>query len=131
VDFAERAFAGEKDKFAAFFQGDIGGAGNERIAESHANGGERFHATGRDDHAVRFERAAGNWRRLVVVMIDGGGQRFDLREREGGFVSNGGAGPLTDDEMCLYTEFTQRFQRADAEDGPGRAGDAHDKSHLG
>ena len=46
-----------------------------------ANGSQRFHAARRNDHAVGFERTARNGRGLVFVMIDDGGQAFNLRQR--------------------------------------------------
>jgi hypothetical protein len=55
VDGAEGHFAVADDEFAALFEGDGGGAGDEVVAQAVGHGGEGVAGAGDDDHAIMKE----------------------------------------------------------------------------
>ena len=65
-DEAQGHFAVDDDEAAAFFEGDLDGAGDEVVAEAVGEFGEFVAGAGDDDHGVGFEGAGG----------DAGGQRL-------------------------------------------------------
>lgn len=76
MDAIEGRFADAEDERAALFEGDIGGAGDERVGEAEGDGSERAHGAWEDDHAVGGVAAAGNGRADIGVgVLDGFGWR--------------------------------------------------------
>jgi len=60
LDKAQGHFAVDEDEFAAFLQADVGGAGDEVVADAVGDFGEFVIRAGDDDHAVGFEGAGGD-----------------------------------------------------------------------
>lgn len=74
VDAVEGRFAHAEDERAALFEGDVGGAGDERIGKTESDGGECAHGAGENDHAGGGMAAAGDGRADVGVgVLDGFG----------------------------------------------------------
>jgi len=86
---------------------NVGGSADEAIAKAGANGGKRFHAAWGDDHPIGLKRAARKGRGLVVRMMNGGRDTFQLFEGHGGLVRDRGARPLTKNQVRFDTEELQ------------------------
>jgi len=73
-DDVHRHLAGDENEVSALFQADVGGAGEEVVADAVGDAAGAAHATGDDDHAVVAEGAGGGRGEVVF-----GVQEFDLR----------------------------------------------------
>ena len=77
----KRCFPRDQDKSTAFLERDVGGAGDQVVAEADPDGAQRLHAARADDHAVGAERATGDARGKITGTVGVRGQRPDLRRR--------------------------------------------------
>ena len=70
--------ANAKNQLAAFLEHDIGGAGDEVVADAIGDGGERAHGAGNDDHGVDVVAAGSDGGANIFV-----GDGFDFLVKRG------------------------------------------------
>ncbi len=140
MNAVERGFAHAEDEGTALFEGDVGGAGDERIGKAVGDGGECAHGARQDDHAAGGMAAAGDGGADVEVGVQNG---LYGRGAEELFEQVGAAG-----EAEFFGEDAERvlrgyevdasdagvgFEGAEefaAEDCSGCAGDGNGDLHL-
>jgi len=76
VDAVKRRLADAEEERTALFEGDVGGALDERGGKAVGDSGERSHGAGKDDHRVRGVGAGGDVGAdvFVGVLLDLGGR---------------------------------------------------------
>ena len=80
VDAVEGCFADAEDERSAFFESDIGGAGDERVGEAEGDSSECAHGAWEDNHAVGRMAAAGDGRADIGVGVLDGFRRNGTEE---------------------------------------------------
>ena len=81
VPDVQRRLAHEGEERPALLERHVPGPGDQGVGVAARERGERLDRAGRDDHAGRAERAAGDRGADVAVVVDEVGQRLDLRAR--------------------------------------------------
>lgn len=85
----ERGFARHQHEAAALFEGNVGGAGEQVVAQAVGDCGEAAHGAGSHQHAGGFKRAAGNGGAKVADGVHHVGQRGNIFDAVRGFVAAG------------------------------------------
>lgn len=89
VGEVERGFARHQHEAAALFESNVGGSGEQVVAQAVGNGGEAAHGAGGHQHAGGFKRAAGNGGAEVADGVHHVGQRGNIFDAVCGFVAAG------------------------------------------
>ena len=89
VGEVERGFARHQHEAAALFEGNVGGAGEQVVAQAVGDGGEAAHGAGGHQHPGGFKRAAGNGGAKVADGVHHVGQHGNIFDAVCGFVSAG------------------------------------------
>lgn len=141
VDEGEGGFSVGDDEGSSFFEGDLGGAGEEVGARAGGDGCEGVGGAGEDDHAVVDEGSGGDDgadvfvgvtddARVVLVGVFGGGEaREEGGEVEVGdvhFVGEESAAEVGDDEVDGVAAGEEEVEESDGVGGAGGAGDGED-----
>ena len=101
VGEVERGFAHHQHEAAAFFEGDVGGTGEQVVGKTVGDGGQRAHGAGGDNHAVHGKRAAGHGRAEVADSVDGVGETVDVVFAVGRFEGAGEFGAFADNQVAF------------------------------
>ena len=126
----QRRLAHQQHQLPALLEDDIGGAVHEVLAVAIGDAGERAHRAGDDHHALGEEGARRDRRTHVALAVDDARERSHLLDGVVGLMLDGALRPLADDEMGFDIGLLQRFEEADANNGPGRSGHADDQAPL-
>ena len=89
VGEVERGFARHQHEAAALFEGNVGGAGEQVVAQAVGDGGEAAHGAGGHQHAGGFKRAAGDGGAEIADGVHHVGQRGNIFDAVCGFVAAG------------------------------------------
>ena len=131
MDEPERGFAGHEHQFAAFLEGDVGGAEEQVFRIPVANARQRFHAARHDRHAFRFKGAAGDGRADVADVVRAEGQPRQIRSAHAGFFAQDALTRLTGDEVDFPILFSPHgLKQRDAQDRAAGSAQSYDKTFF-
>src|SRR5258706_10781271 len=123
----ERRLADHQHELPALFQMHVGRANDEVVVQRVRDRRHRPDAARGDEHAVRDERARGNRRGEILLVVNDVREAEDVREAAVGLVRDGRLRARRHDEVELDGAVrADRLERSDAVDGARRAGDRED-----
>src|SRR5271166_5090575 len=129
VDLAQGSLPCDQNEPAAFLQRDVGGAGDQVVAEADPDGAQRLHAARADDHAIRAERPTGNACGKITGTVSVRSQRPDLLDAVVCLELDRRPCPVAENQMRLDPQLPKNFQQTDAQSGAGSSGHGDHQTH--